>query len=359
MSPMQHELSHEAEYQKGVKRLYENGIQHVPRKYILPETDRPNERSSRAELNLKLPEIDCAQLNGPNRGRVLASLSYACENYGFFQLTNHGIPEEIINNMSDMSKKFFELPFADREKYMSLDMRSPVRYGTSFNQIKDEVFCWRDFLKLVCDPQPDVLSHWPCAPIDLKESGVAYAKATKLLFLSLAQAILESLGIRNRDDDGMLKELENGSQILVMNCYPPCPEPELTVGMLPHSDYGFLTLLLQDEIRGLQIHHQDHWVTVEPLPGSFVVNVGDHLEIFSNGRYKSVLHRVLVNSYNYRISVASLHSLSFASTVQPSSALINESNPRRYRGTDFSGFLEFVKSRDSTKKNFIESIKLS
>ncbi|KZV26187.1 hypothetical protein F511_06354 [Dorcoceras hygrometricum] len=358
MSPAQRVGSNEAEYQKGVKRLYENGIQHVPGKYILPENDRPNEKSRSPRLNLKLPEIDCAQLNGPNRDRVLASLAYACENYGFFQLTNHGIPEEIINNMSDVSKRFFELPFADREKYMSSDMRSPVRYGTSFNQINDEVFCWRDFLKLVCDPQPDVLSHWPCAPIDFKEPGVAYAKATKLLFLSLVRAILESLGIRNRDDDGILEELENGSQILVINCYPPCPEPELTVGMLPHSDYGFLTLLLQDEIRGLQIHHRDQWVTVEPVPGSLVVNVGDHLEIFSNGRYKSVLHRVLVNSNSYRISLASLHSLSFNRKVQPSSILISQSNPRRYEGTDFSSFLEFVESSDGTKKNFIESRKI-
>lgn len=103
----------------------------------------------------------------------------------------------------------------------------------------------------------------------------------------LVKAILESLGVveNNRscnEKESCLKEFEDGSQIIVVNCYPSCPEPDLTLGMLPHSDYGFLTLLLQDElVKGLQIHHRGKWVTVEPIPNSFVVNVGDHLEVSS------------------------------------------------------------------------------
>lgn len=82
--------------------------------------------------------------------------------------------------------------------------------------------------------------------------------------------------------DRMTKDLENGSQIVMVNCYPACPEPNLTLGMPPHSDYGMLTLLLQDKsVHGLQIHHGGKWVNVEPLPNSFVVNVGDHLEVGS------------------------------------------------------------------------------
>ncbi|KAK6140116.1 hypothetical protein DH2020_026114 [Rehmannia glutinosa] len=360
-------------YQKGVKHMYDNGIEHVPSKYILPAAERPNVNSEKNaspdELNLNLPIIDFAELQGPNRAQVLKSLAYACENYGFFQLVNHGIPEEIINNMVNVSKSFFEMPFSEREKYMSADMSSPVRYGTSFNQTNDGVFCWRDFLKLVCHPLSDVLPHWPSSPFDFRQLVVSYAKETKLLFMLLVEAILESLGLKNRekktegvnddDDDDILKELEDdGSQLMVMNCYPPCPQPDLTLGMPPHSDYGFLTLLLQDQVKGLQIQHEHNWVTVQPIPGSFVVNVGDHLEIFSNGRYKSVLHRVLVNSTNYRISVASLHSLPFTSTVRPSDKLITETNPRRYKDTDFASFLDYIKSCDSKKKNFLESRKL-
>lgn len=100
----------------------------------------------------------------------------------------------------------------------------------------------------------------------------------------LVEAILESLGVwgatmNKTEGDEILNEFEDGSQLMVINYYPPCPQPDLTLGMPPHSDYGFLTLLLQDEVEGLQIQYKDQWVTVEPIPNSFVVNVGDHLEV--------------------------------------------------------------------------------
>ncbi|KAL3628421.1 hypothetical protein CASFOL_027467 [Castilleja foliolosa] len=371
MSPA---MSLESLYQKGVKNMYDNGIQHVPGKYILPVNERPNiitDETTCPDLDLELPVIDFAELQGPNRAKVLKSLAYACENYGFFQLVNHGIPEEIVSNMVNVSKRFFEMPLSEREKYMSADMSSPVRYGTSFNQTNDGVFSWRDFLKLVCHPLPDVLPHWPTSPSDFRQLAVCYAKETKILFMMLVEAIFESLGIKDTekktkqsnleddDEDEILKELENGSQLMVVNCYPPCPQPDLTLGMPPHSDYGFLTLLHQDRVKGLQIQHQNNWVTVQPVPGSFVVNVGDHLEIFSNGRYKSVLHRVLVNSKNCRISLASLHSFPFTSIVRPSEKLVTEANPKIYKDTDFASFLNYIRSCDSKKKNFLESRRLT
>ncbi|CAN6461409.1 unnamed protein product [Victoria cruziana] len=143
-----------------------------------------------------------------------------------------------------------------------------------------------------------------------------------------------------------------------MNYYPSCPEPELTLGMPPHSDYGFLTLLLQDGVAGLQVQHQGRWVNVKPFKGSFVVNIGDHLEIFSNGKYKSVLHRVVVNSSMSRISTASLHSLPFSSTVRPAPELVDEQHPRMYKDTDFSTFLNYLNSCESKSKNFLESRRL-
>lgn len=118
-----------------------------------------------------------------------------------------------------------------------------------------------------------------------RKLAATYAQETKYLFLMLMEAIFESLRLvgttenNTTEEDEMLKEFQDGSQLMVVNCYPPCPQPDLTLGMPPHSDYGFLTLLLQDEVEGLQIQKQDQWVTVEPIPNSFVVNVGDHLEV--------------------------------------------------------------------------------
>ncbi|XP_010527892.1 PREDICTED: protein DMR6-LIKE OXYGENASE 1-like [Tarenaya hassleriana] len=362
-------------YQKGVKHLCDNGLTKVPTKYILPEPDRPIFRKSdkiKPKENLKLPVIDFAELLGPNRPRVLQTLANACETYGFFQVVNHGIEGDISKNMIDVCKRFFELPYVERSKYMSSDMSAPVRYGTSFNQNKDNVFCWRDFLKLFSHPLPDYLPHWPSSPSDFRGLAATYAKETRHLFHMIVRAILESL---DRTDAGFaagespenlcgggdeaVEELEEGSQLVVVNCYPPCPEPELTLGMPPHSDYGFLTLLLQDDVEGLQILSGDDWLTVDPIPGSFVVNVGDHLEIFSNGRYKSVLHRVLVNSCKPRISVASLHSFPTNSTVKPWPKIVDDrSNPPRYLGTDFTTFLRYISSCEPKWKNFLESRKI-
>ncbi|OMO84038.1 Isopenicillin N synthase [Corchorus olitorius] len=356
-------------FQKGVKHLFENGVNKLPKKYILPVSDRPNvdkQHPNVANSNLKLPIIDFAELQGPNRSQILNSLSSACQEYGFFQVVNHGIPIEVIKNMIDVSGRFFGMSYEERAKYMTADMSSPVRYGTSFNQTKDSVFSWRDFLKLICNPLPEVLPRWPSSPVDFRELAANYAKETKNLFLKITEAILESLGVwgassdkTGESDDEILKQFENGSQLMVVNCFPPCPEPDLTLGMPPHSDYGFLTLVLQDGVEGLQIQHKGKWITVEPMLNSFVVNVGDHLEIFSNGRYKSVLHRVLVNPAKPRLSVATLHSLPFDRMVGPSPKLIDEANPRRYMDTDFATFLEYISSREPKKKNFLESRKLT
>ncbi|KAE8673024.1 putative Uracil permease [Hibiscus syriacus] len=351
------------EFQKGVKHLLENGVRKLPNMYILPISDRPNvdkEQPIMAKSGLKSSIIDFAELQGPNRSHVLNSLSLACEEYGFFQVVNHGIPIHVIRRIVDVSTSFFGLPHEERSKYMSSDMASPVRYGTSWNQNKDDVFYWRDFLKLVCHPLSDVLPHWPSSPMEFRDWAATYVKETKYLFLRIMEAILETLGLWGANkDDGILKQLDDGSQLMVVNFYPPCPEPDLTLGMPPHSDYGFLTLLLQDDVQGLQVQYKGQWITVEPIDNSFFVNVGDHLEIFSNGRYKSALHRVFVNPIKPRLSVASLHSLPFYCMVRPSPKLIDDANPRRYKDTDFATFLEYISTCEPKEKNFLESRKLT
>nr|GEV87929.1 protein DMR6-like oxygenase 2-like [Tanacetum cinerariifolium] len=338
-------------YQKGVKHLCDNGLTQVPNMYILPEPERP--QSLVVEGCIDLPVIDFAQLQGADKPQVLASLSKACQEFGFFQLVNHGIGNEAIGKMIDVSKRFFELPFEERQRYMSSDLYAPVRYGTSFNQNNDGIFCWRDFLKLSCHPMQDFASLWPSSPVNLRETLGEYSTKTRHLYKMVMEAILESLGVTNEKAIS-----EEGNQLMMVNWYPACPQPQLTLGLPPHSDYGLLTLLLQDQVEGLQIQHNGKWVTVKPIPNSFVVNIGDQFEIFSNGRFKSVVHRVAVNSTRSRLSVASLHSLQTNRNVTPSPKLIDESNPRRYQDTSYADFLDHLSSSDFKCKRFLESRKL-
>lgn len=113
----------------------------------------------------------------------------------------------------------------------------------------------------------------------LREGALSYGRHIGRLFLELVAAVLETLGLDSEAADGIMGDLKDGTQVMVANFFPPCPEPDLTLGMPPHSDFGFLTLLHQDGVGGLQIQHEGHWVTVDPVAGALVVNVGDHLEV--------------------------------------------------------------------------------
>ncbi|KAL6656527.1 hypothetical protein ACP70R_007353 [Stipagrostis hirtigluma subsp. patula] len=344
---------------KGVRHLCERGITALPGRYVLPPGDRPG-----ARLAIRLPVVDLARLRSglgaADRAAALAELDAACRDYGIFQVVNHGVDGG--GAALDVARRFFEeLPAAERARYMSPDIRAPVRCGTSFNQLNDGVLCWRDFLKLAVSHSPAaglaaVLPSWPDTPSDLREVVSAYARACHRLFKELMEAALEAL-LGGSAGGEVLESCEVGSQMLMVNCFPACPEPELTLGMPPHSDYGFLTVLLQDQVNGLEVRHADAWLLVDPLPGSLLVNIGDHLEIYSNGRYKSVLHRVRVNSGRSRISVASLHSLPPERVIGPAPELVDEERgkPRRYMDTDFATFLSYLASAEGKHKTFLQS----
>ncbi|PKI48548.1 hypothetical protein CRG98_031069 [Punica granatum] len=266
MTEPRHMNDDTSRYLKGVKYLSENEINKLPDKYILPVHDQPG-MVVEAELNpmkmsLRFPGIDMAELRGPNRSVAIKAIAYACEEYGFFQVINHEITTKVVQSMIDVSTRFFELPYEERAKYMSSDMFSPVRYGTSLNQNKDEIFDWRDFLKLAWHPMSVILPYWPSSPADLRygKLGATYAWEAKSLFMMLTEAILEGLGLnptlettKTKDqqekdrDENVMKKFEDGSQLL-------------------------------DGVEGFQFQFEEMWLTMEPIPNSFVVNVGDHLE---------------------------------------------------------------------------------
>lgn len=105
-----------------------------------------------------------------------------------------------------------------------------------------------------------------------------YVTKSRELIGELLKGISQSLGLEENYINKRMK-VNSGSQLLVINFYPPCPKPELVMGLPAHTDHGLLTLLMQNELGGLQIQHQDKWIPVHPLPNSFVINVGDHLEV--------------------------------------------------------------------------------
>lgn len=122
----------------------------------------------------------------------------------------------------------------------------------------------------------------------------------------LLEALMEGLNVKEMN--AAKESLLMGSKRININYYPKCPNPELAVGIGRHSDVSTLTLLLQDMIGGLYVRRLDAaagdaWVPVPPITGALVINIGDALQILSNGRYRSIEHRVIANGSNSRISV--------------------------------------------------------
>ncbi|RZC90056.1 hypothetical protein C5167_044687 [Papaver somniferum] len=146
---------------------------------------------------------------------------------------------------------------------------------------------------------------FPNLPIPLRETIESYSLELSKLSLTLIKSMEKALQINT---NVMAEWFEEVKQSMRMNYYPPCPQSEHVIGLTTHSDPGGLTIVLQlNEVDGLQIKKEETWVPIKPLPNAFAVNIGDILEIMTNGIYRSVEHRATINSSKERLSVATFH----------------------------------------------------
>ncbi|CAO2837834.1 unnamed protein product [Amaranthus hypochondriacus] len=150
------------------------------------------------------------------------------------------------------------------------------------------------------------------------------------MFEQLLKAMARSL---NLEESSFHKQ--HGDEVGMsarFNFYPPCPVPENVLGVKPHADGVTMTFLLQDkEVEGLQVLKDDQWFRVPIVPHAIFVNVGDMLEIMSNGILKSPIHRVVTNSEKERITLAMFCYSDFEREMGPLPELITEKRPQMYK----------------------------
>ncbi|ONK59098.1 uncharacterized protein A4U43_C08F2950 [Asparagus officinalis] len=184
-----------------------------------------------------------------------------------------------------------------------------------------------------------------------------YVMEARKVALQVIAAILESLGL----DQGYLRDkFDCGMQVIATNFYPQCFERNLEVGLDSHSDYGFITIILQN-CEGLQVKNpkEEKWRAVPYNEDALHVHIGDYMEVLSNGQYKSLVHRALLNPEKKRISIASIHNLSMDEKVAPANDLVEELNPMRYKDNSFRDFLNYLSTEDCKKsKRYIEHLNI-
>ncbi|WCJ23029.1 2-oxoglutarate (2OG) and Fe(II)-dependent oxygenase superfamily protein [Euphorbia peplus] len=333
--------------------LTKSGATQVPERYVLPPSDRPNPALTPSDITL--PIIDLSALYHPSsRSHLIDQIRSACMETGSFQVINHGIPLQTLTEALEAAKEFFDLPLETKVQLLSDNVHAPVRYGTSLNHKVDKVHFWRDFIKHYSHPISEWIHLWPADPPSYREKMRNYTEALHTLQKELMGIIMESLGL---NPNYLHDEIEEGSQVMTVNCYPACPEPELALGMPPHSDYGSLTVLLQS-CPGLQImDKKNNWFSVPETEGALIIQLGDQLEVISNGQYKSVIHRVTVSSEKKRFSIAGLHSLALNKKVKPARELVDEQNPDSYKEFSFRDFLDFISGNDIRQARFINTLK--
>lgn len=185
----------------------------------------------------------------------------------------------------------------------------------------------------------------------LRNETLEYMNKSKTMVRKLLEYLGKNLNVKELDETK--ESLFMGSIRVNLNYYPICPNPDLTVGVGRHSDVSSLTILLQDQIGGLHVRSlsSGNWVHVPPVPGSFVINIGDAMQIMSNGRYKSVEHRVLANGSSNRISVPIFVNPKPESVIGPLPEVTANGEEPIYRDVVYSDYVRyfFRKAHDGKK----------
>ncbi|XP_057420668.1 jasmonate-induced oxygenase 4-like [Lotus japonicus] len=286
---------------------------------------------------IPIPIIDVSLLSSEDeQGKLRSALSSA----GCFQAIGHGMSSTYLDKIREVAKHFFALPVEEKQKYARA-VNEAEGYGNDRVVSKKQVLDWSYRLSLRVFPKEKRrLSLWPENPSDFGESLVEFSTKVKSMMDHLLRTMARSL---NLEEGSFLSQFgEQSSLVARFNFYPPCSRPDLVLGVKPHTDRSGITVLLQDrEVEGLQVLVDDKWVNVPTIPDALVVNLGDQMQIMSNGIFKSPMHRVLTNTERLRMSVAMFNEPEPENEIGPVEGLINETRPRLYRNVNNYGDINY------------------
>ncbi|OAY85271.1 1-aminocyclopropane-1-carboxylate oxidase 1 [Ananas comosus] len=271
-------------------------------------------------MESKFPIINMEKLEGEERAQAMELLRDACENWGFFEILNHGITREMMDEVERLTKDHYR---RSREQRFEEFANKALEDGTNGVDVSSNLDWESTFF----------VRHLPVSNIsELSDLNDHYRKVMKEFAVELeklAERLLDLLCENLGLEKGYLKKAFCGSNGPTfgtkVSSYPPCPRPDLIKGLRAHTDAGGIILLFQDDrVSGLQLLKDGEWVDVPPTPYSIVVNLGDQLEVITNGRYKSVMHRVVAQTDGNRMSIASFYNPGSDAVIFPAPDLVEK-----------------------------------
>ncbi|CAG8696592.1 9356_t:CDS:10 [Acaulospora morrowiae] len=305
-----------------------------------------------SSLTLPIIDISAFTTSPKNNDKIRRELKIktaqkiheACRDVGFFYLTGHNVPQEICEQVLKLANEFFHLEDAEKMKLSILneDMaRGYQRLGENVTKYQKDWHEALDYYKPITRDHYLAKNNlplrgknqWPTNPLEFKEVFEKYVNYMINLGEKVMSAIALGLGL---EENFFEKFLDDPFWVMRVIGYPPLDSSEGTdrvgVSCGEHTDYGCLTFLNQDNTReALQVQTKEgEWIYANPIPGSFIVNIGDMLNVWTNDVYRSTLHRVIHKGNSYRVSVPFFYEPNFDAKIEPLKRCLEINPVKRY-----------------------------
>ena len=279
-----------------------------------------------------VPVVDIAELNDP---AVRAAIDQACREWGFFQVTGHGIEDSVLHGMFAASRDFFALSREEKRKILRSEDNP---WGYYDQELTKQTLDWKQVFDYGPSDGEQLKARWPDGLPEFETAVRAYYDSCEALAFRLLGVLASNL---DTPVDALERHFEQGhTSFLRLNFYPRYTgdSGNKPFGVNHHSDAGVLTLLMQDDQAGLEVCRDDRWYLVEPIPGALVINIGDIVQVWSNDRYRAALHRVVTSPERDRYSAPYFFNPSYETDYAPLPSLIDDANPPRYRSINWHDF---------------------
>ncbi|GFZ03212.1 Gibberellin 2-beta-dioxygenase [Actinidia chinensis var. chinensis] len=281
-----------------------------------------------------IPVIDLKDFKAKTR------IVEACEEFGFFKVINHGVSMELVAKLESEAVQFFKLPQGDKDR---AGPPNPFGYGNKRIGPNGDVG-WVEYLLFGTNPEfisQKSLSIFQQSPEGFRCAVNEYISAVREMMCEVLEMVTDELKIEPRNVLSRMLRDEKSDSFFRLNHYPAIPFSELqavrvsgrnVVGFGEHTDPQIISAVRSNNTTGLQISLRDGaWVSVPPDHHSFFINVGDSLEVMTNGRFKSVRHRVLADSLKSRVSMVYFGGPPLGEKITPLPSLMEEGEESLYK----------------------------